>query len=104
MAKEENIRLQEWNSESQFHPVRGFEMRNFAVEERASRPNERMSIRCPFCKTLVIVFAISLACGKRCECGVLHTSTITIDDINIYGNKKEVRSRLFQLFSPGERI
>lgn len=84
--------IDEWNPEVLFHSGSGYEMRKFKVLRKTSRPNGRTSIdiRCPFCKTVVEAFVMSLAgCGKRCECGVIHTRLITIDDKNIYRNKKE---------------
>ena len=56
-------------------------------------------IICPFCKETIIAYIWSLAgCGKRCYCGVIHSSfNITRDDKNIYGGrqtKEDIRNNL----------
>ncbi len=78
----------------------GNEKREHIKYQGISRANGRSTcdIECPFCGITIKAYIWSLAGGgKRCDCGVMHTSfNVTRDDKNIYGGrniKKAYRRR-----------
>jgi hypothetical protein len=58
---------------------------------RPEHGRSSITIICPFCNEHIKAYVMSLnGCGKRCSCGVMHSSRgYSFDDKNIYGNKEK---------------